>query len=289
MIMDQIVNQGATSPRQGNASYPEQLEAIVMRLLQRAPNARYASGEELLHDLDELVAKHHLWVSSKALGKYMRTAFATKIAEWEHAEQAGVPFAEYVVETITTPSQRSDLVTPPSAYPGLPAADEDAPAVQDLALSAATPQPTSQVNVYPVLRSGSRVRWIVTTAAAAVVVGGAMAAYLIFWGGATPHAPALSVPRTTPSTTSSRPTPPGPTPTPPSRPVVHVPPAEPAVQTSPTVQPPPPARRPLATRTPNAKLPPVRVTKPPPTKPNPTPAKPAEEPTWDPNSPFLPQ
>ncbi len=120
-IMDQIVYKGAQPPSEAVPGYPPELEAIVMKLLERSPTLRYPSGEDLLHDVDEFVGKHGLWMSPRAIGKYMRTLFAEQIAAWEAAEQQGVPFATHVAHTITSQSQRSELLTPPSEFPGLPA------------------------------------------------------------------------------------------------------------------------------------------------------------------------
>jgi hypothetical protein len=97
--MDQIVTQGALPPSKVVSGYPPELEAIVMTLLERDPNARYATGEELLYDLDAFIAKHGLWLSPRALGKYMRTVFAEQIKAWEEAEQEGESFATHVAKT----------------------------------------------------------------------------------------------------------------------------------------------------------------------------------------------
>jgi serine/threonine protein kinase len=118
-IMDQIVYQGTKPPSQVVSGYPPELEAIVMKLLERAPSMRYPTGEDLLHDLDEFVAKHGLWLSPRAIGKYMRTLFADRMQAWEQAEQEGVPFVQYVATSITSQSQRSELLTPPSEFPGV--------------------------------------------------------------------------------------------------------------------------------------------------------------------------
>jgi serine/threonine protein kinase len=119
-VMDQIVYKGAVAPSQLVQGYPPELEAIVMKLLERGPSMRYPTGEDLLHDLDEFVAKHGLWMSPRAIGKYMRVLFADKINAWEQAEQEGVPFAQYVAQTITSQSMRSETFTPPSELQSLP-------------------------------------------------------------------------------------------------------------------------------------------------------------------------
>ena len=97
-IMDQIVYHGAQPPSQVVQGYPPALEAIVMKLLERGPSQRYATGEDMLHELDEFIAAHGLWLSSRAIGKYMRTVFHDKIEAWEQAQQEGVPFTQHVVQ-----------------------------------------------------------------------------------------------------------------------------------------------------------------------------------------------
>jgi len=249
----------------------------VMRLLDRDPSARFATSDELIHALDELIAKHQLWVSPKALGKYMRMLFADRIAAWEEALQRGVPFTQHVAQTITSQSQRSELETPPSAFPGLPPRTSE--------MLAAEPTPHS-VAAYPSLRSSRRWLWIALVAL--VVTGGGIAADVMLADGARKPLPANDVQMTStvPMTTPPQPvTPPEPAkPTPVVEPAVD----EPIVH-EPTVKPTPvaePAAKPAA-------KPPVRhVAKPPPaTKPRsrPDPNKPDQEPTWDPNSPYLPQ
>jgi len=121
-IMDQIVHQGAPTPSSLMAGYPAALEAIVMKCLQRDPKARYTTCDELAEDLEAFTQQFGLWISPKQLGKYMRTVFADRIKAWEDAEKAGVPFIQHVTESITSQSQQSnELLTPPSAFPALPA------------------------------------------------------------------------------------------------------------------------------------------------------------------------
>ncbi len=126
-VMDQIVYKGAPRPSSIVTDYPERLEAIVMKLLERDPKARYTTGEELIEDIDAFIQSAGLWMSPTKIGKWMRGVFAEKIRAWEDAEQQGVSFAQHVAHSITSQSQRSELVTPPSAFPGLPSQDTPAP------------------------------------------------------------------------------------------------------------------------------------------------------------------
>ncbi|MBA3542743.1 MAG: serine/threonine protein kinase, partial [Deltaproteobacteria bacterium] len=139
-IMEQIVYQGARRPSEVAAGYPADLEAIVMKLLDRAPDQRYASAEALLTDLESFIGRHGLWISAKPLGKYMRGLFADRIAAWEQAQAHDVPFAQHIVESITAQSQRSELVTPSSAVPIRSPISQPMPAVS-ARIAAVVPAP----------------------------------------------------------------------------------------------------------------------------------------------------
>jgi serine/threonine protein kinase len=118
-IMDQIVYHGAPPPSSAVNGYPAELEAIVMKCLERAPKARYTTGDELLEELDAFTRQAGQWISPKQVGKYMRTVFADRVKAWQEAEAAGVPFMQHVTESITSHSQQSDVQTPPSVGPAL--------------------------------------------------------------------------------------------------------------------------------------------------------------------------
>jgi hypothetical protein len=254
-----------------------------MRLLHRNPNERFATSDELIHALDALIAKHQLWVSPKALGKYMRMLFADRIAAWEEALQQGVPFTQHVAQTITSQSQRSELETPPSAFPGLPPRTSE--------MLAAEPTPHS-VAAYPSLRRSRRWLWIALVAL--VVTAGGIAADLVLASGSSKSPPAndVQMTNTAPATTPSQAATPRETAKP--TPIIEAAVPEPTVPEptvpEPTVNPTPVARPAVK---PTVKPPLRHVAKPPPAatkpKPKPDPNKPEQEPTWDPNSPYLPQ
>jgi formylglycine-generating enzyme required for sulfatase activity/dienelactone hydrolase len=54
-IMASVLNSEASSPRKWHAEIPEPVERIVLKCLQKSPEARYASGTELQRDLDALM------------------------------------------------------------------------------------------------------------------------------------------------------------------------------------------------------------------------------------------
>jgi serine/threonine protein kinase len=114
-IMDMIVNGGGPKPSEIVADYPPALERMVMRLLERKPDDRYATADDFIAELDPYIADNGLWQSPRVLGNYMRELFADKIRAWEEAERSGVPFAQHVQESVTSESRRFDALTPPSA------------------------------------------------------------------------------------------------------------------------------------------------------------------------------
>ena len=286
-IMDQIVYHGAQAPSEVAPGYPEELEVIVMKMLQRAPSERYASCEEVIHAIEELIGQHRLWVSAKPLGKYMRGLFADRIAAWEQAERDGMSFIQHVAESITSQSQRSELVTPPSAFPALPprtsqelVAEEQPRISQPMAAVSAPPE-------YPLLVERSR-RGLWIAAGLIVLCVGSVGGYL--WLQDSPSNVAKP-PTDEPSIhmTVTEPAPqlppapalvpahervaPAPAPIREVDPVPHVAAKTPAKPTA------PPTRR-------TVRAPPrqnSKVT----AKPNPDPEPKPKEPTWDPDSPIL--
>jgi serine/threonine protein kinase len=324
-IMEQIVHGAAPAPSSIIAGYPPELEAIVGKLLAREPAARYATAEDMLQDLEPALARHQLWASTHSVRKYMRVVFADRVDAWERAANEGVPFEDYVGEAITSPSRKSPLVTPPSAFPAVTATEPSsarlavapAPTSQEFP-AAAEPSSVSAVSstvapskppvVYPELRSSRRAAVPVL---AGLLVGGAGIAGFYFWpkhaepaevrGGLDPARQGTPARRTDlPNRRSNeepaiaRPSPAPPAPPPPAEPrVVLTPPAPappPAPEPSPTTIAPPvtPAPAPAAKPPPKHVVPPRLPARTPPKKSDGAPDKPEKEKGWDPNSPFLP-
>ena len=285
-IMEQIVHGRPPLPSSIVAGYPPELEAIVMKLLAHAPGARYATAEELLHDLESFVAKHRSWVSSNSVGKYMRGVFADRVDAWERASHKGVSLGQYVAETATSRNHQAAFATPSSEFPGLPAAGTPSPELaavpppisQPLPVAAepsrrspasSVGEPSKAPVVYPEFRSSRR---MVVAVLAALLVGGGGIAGFYAWqtqheltaarGTLAPVQPGAPEPSPGPSPEPS----PEPSPGPPIKEEPAV--AEPSPQ-DPALQP---------------KLP----TRLPPGEPGDKPDKPDKERECDPSSPSLP-
>jgi serine/threonine protein kinase len=63
------------------ASYPEELERIVMRALDRDPDSRYQTAQELHDDLERFVLSVGESASSSTIAKMMRKVFADRIRD----------------------------------------------------------------------------------------------------------------------------------------------------------------------------------------------------------------
>ena len=318
-VLEQIVNGHAPLPSVVAPGYPPMLEHIVMQLLQRDPDRRYQTGEDVLADLEEFIADRSIRVSSISLGKYMRSIFGDKIAAWEEAEADGASLAQHVAETTLSPSERHELVTPPSAWPALPA---EGPTV--LMPATTTEDSTSGVVVKPPDHShriskplpavalrvalidsgpitgmpllpqpGMRARsegprvWLGILVALAM--GGAGLGVGLWFGQRNDEnaraAPPPPPQQPAPATTTVAPPAPAPTPAPTPKPPEPEPAPAPTAAAKPEPKPEPPPKvtppKPVVRQRPVVKRPPVRPAPKPPAE------KPKEE-TWDRDSPFLP-
>ncbi|MDQ3340141.1 MAG: serine/threonine protein kinase [Myxococcota bacterium] len=127
MIMDKIVHHGAQPPSQVIRNYPLELERMVMRLLAQKPADRYQTAEDFVHDLDSYISEHRLYLSAKALSRYMRTQFADRLTGIEDANPDAV--TRHIINTLTAESQSSQLLTPPSSFPAVMPASQEMAAV----------------------------------------------------------------------------------------------------------------------------------------------------------------
>jgi serine/threonine-protein kinase len=79
--MVRVVKGEITPPSLIREDYPEELEAIVMRALERDPGRRYQTAEELQAALETYINASGQLVLASALGKLMRRTFGDRIAE----------------------------------------------------------------------------------------------------------------------------------------------------------------------------------------------------------------
>jgi serine/threonine-protein kinase len=75
-VMKRIVDEAVPPPTAVRRDYPPALELIVMRALEKRPEDRYQSAEDLRVDLEEFLADEGLRTGSRRVGVYMNEIFA---------------------------------------------------------------------------------------------------------------------------------------------------------------------------------------------------------------------
>jgi serine/threonine-protein kinase len=81
------------SPSSVRADYPELLETIVLRALERDPNARYQTAAELARELERFVALSGQMTGAEEVASVMHSHFAKKIAVREKLLNESAPGA----------------------------------------------------------------------------------------------------------------------------------------------------------------------------------------------------
>ena len=74
-VMKRIVNETVTPPTAIRRDYPAALELVVMRALEKRPEDRYQSAEQMRLDLDEFLDESGLRTGNRRLGLYMNQLF----------------------------------------------------------------------------------------------------------------------------------------------------------------------------------------------------------------------
>jgi len=77
VMMRKIVDEKVTPPTAINRDYPPTLELIVMRALEKRPEDRYQSAEEMSHDLEEFLEESGMRSGNRLMSFYMQELFAS--------------------------------------------------------------------------------------------------------------------------------------------------------------------------------------------------------------------
>jgi serine/threonine-protein kinase len=92
---------------------PEHLEHIVLQALQRDPDKRFDSCQDMMMELEDFLAQEGLVHSPARLGKYMRDIFAEAIAE-----EADLGIGQLDGESFSVNSLPGDMMTTPGRKSG---------------------------------------------------------------------------------------------------------------------------------------------------------------------------
>jgi serine/threonine protein kinase len=114
-ILNRIVNGELPPPSMSDGGlYPAELERIVRRALALAPDDRYPTAQALQLDLEAFARAEGLVLSTVAVGEYMHTLFAHRIAEWQRAQQSGKSLKQHLAE-VEAASARLEASSDPTA------------------------------------------------------------------------------------------------------------------------------------------------------------------------------
>ena len=107
-----IIHRPPRPPSEIRPECPPELERIVLRALAQDPDARFATAEQMVIELDELARELKLKQSSIALAATLGQLFGPELAAWREARARGVPLADHLHEVgdLTTPVSESDFV-----------------------------------------------------------------------------------------------------------------------------------------------------------------------------------
>jgi serine/threonine-protein kinase len=86
--MNRVVHGEITPPTLIREGYPPELEAVVMKALERDPDRRFQTAEELQIALETFIMRSESLVLASALGKLMQATFAKRIAEKKAVKEA---------------------------------------------------------------------------------------------------------------------------------------------------------------------------------------------------------
>ncbi len=94
IIMRKIVDGAVTPPTAINRDYPPTLELIVMKALEKRPEDRYQSAEQMSHDLEEFLEESGLRSGNRRVSLYMQELFAPDAPTSDAGVAASRAFSE---------------------------------------------------------------------------------------------------------------------------------------------------------------------------------------------------
>jgi serine/threonine-protein kinase len=113
-VMKRITDETVTPPTAIKRDYPAALELIVMRALEKRPEDRYQTADEMRHDLEEFLDEAGLRTGNRRLAMYMNEVFAPDAPTYERGIAASRTFsprsaaAPGSTTTTTTATARED-------------------------------------------------------------------------------------------------------------------------------------------------------------------------------------
>ena len=111
-LLRSIVEEPVPPPSARTADYPPELERIVLRALERDPEDRYATAQEMQLELEAFAREHKLAMSSVSIKKLMGSLFEKRIEAWLRSQQSGKALGDHLLETVRRPSGELPIFLP---------------------------------------------------------------------------------------------------------------------------------------------------------------------------------
>ncbi len=151
--MAAIVNEPTPSPTTHRPGLPHDLEQLSLRLLSKRPEARFATAQDLLEEIEEIAARNGLVLSISALGRFMKELFGQRPEPWVQLEAVRDSADGVTVTSEPLPPELSsisdsveghlrhirDLGTPYAAHHGTTSEPSALPPVPTVNMRAAVP------------------------------------------------------------------------------------------------------------------------------------------------------
>ena len=197
-----VVESDAPRPSTLRVDYPKDLEKIVMKALERAPEKRWQTAGELRGALDELARSWRFRTSPVVVKKLMASVFSEEVTALEQSRAAGTPLAEHLIAQPETAERWEDtLGTDPDE--GVAIETRRAPADSEEAPTPRRPQrPTMRVQPRPVTAAAEPVppwwmrhqRALIASLVAGVVAGIVVGVIALISSGVFDDSPSASPP-----------------------------------------------------------------------------------------------
>jgi hypothetical protein len=121
VAMKRTIEAPVAPPSTRRTGYPEDLERIVMRGLERDREKRWWTARELQLELETFARRRQLAMSPVTLARLMEELFPDELHAWHDAQSRGTPLADHVTKshTLSIDEPAGDKTTDPWA--GAPA------------------------------------------------------------------------------------------------------------------------------------------------------------------------
>jgi serine/threonine protein kinase len=107
-VLKEIVEGRVTPPREIDPDYPEALQRIVMRALEKQKEDRWPSAREMQAELERFGRAQHLHATPISVQQFMEDLFGHKIEAWREAQAQGKTLDEHLLTLTPEPESDTD-------------------------------------------------------------------------------------------------------------------------------------------------------------------------------------